>query len=145
MKNSTANIILDNEGQCFPPTIRNKTRMSILTTCTGCCPGRPCQCNKARKRKMDIQIGKRDIKLSHSLTTWLSLWKLPWALAGAAQWIEHWPVNQRVSGSIPSQGTCLGCGPGYPVWGLQEATKHWCFSPLSFSLPSSRSKNKYFF
>ena len=21
-------------------------------------------------------------------------------------------MNQRVAGSIPSQGTCLGCGPG---------------------------------
>ena len=30
------------------------------------------------------------------------------SLAGVAQWIECWPVNQRVSGSIPSQGTCLG-------------------------------------
>ena len=34
------------------------------------------------------------------------------ALAGVAQWIEHWPVNQRVAGSIPSQGTCLGGGSG---------------------------------
>ena len=34
------------------------------------------------------------------------------ALAGVAQWIEHGPENQRVAGSIPSQGTCLGCGPG---------------------------------
>ena len=24
------------------------------------------------------------------------------ALAGVAQWIECWPVNQRVTGSIPS-------------------------------------------
>ena len=31
---------------------------------------------------------------------------------GVAQWIECWPVHQRVTGSIPSQGTCLGCGPG---------------------------------
>ena len=26
-------------------------------------------------------------------------------LAGVAQWVEHWPENQRVAGSIPSQGT----------------------------------------
>ena len=32
-------------------------------------------------------------------------------LAGVAQWIEHQPANQRVTGSIPSQGTCLGCRP----------------------------------
>ena len=34
------------------------------------------------------------------------------ALAGIAQWIECWPANQRVVASIPSQGACLGCGPG---------------------------------
>ena len=34
------------------------------------------------------------------------------ALAGVAQWIEHQPANQRVASLIPSQGTCLGCGPG---------------------------------
>ena len=30
------------------------------------------------------------------------------ALAGVAQWIECWPANQKVTSSIPSQGTCLG-------------------------------------
>ena len=44
------------------------------------------------------------------------------ALAGVAQWIEHQPVNQRVAGLNPSQGTCLGCGPEAPVKGAQEAT-----------------------
>ena len=34
------------------------------------------------------------------------------ALAGVAQWIEHWPPNQKVTSLIPSQGTCLGCRPG---------------------------------
>ena len=36
------------------------------------------------------------------------------ALGGAAQRIEHQPVNQRVAGLMLSQGTCLGCrlGPG---------------------------------
>ena len=29
-----------------------------------------------------------------------------------AQWMEYGPVNQRVTSLIPSQGTCLGCGPG---------------------------------
>ena len=33
-------------------------------------------------------------------------------LAGVVQWIERRPANQRVSGLIPSQVTCLGCGPG---------------------------------
>ena len=34
------------------------------------------------------------------------------ALAGVAQWDGHHPANQKVTGSIPSQGTCLGCRPG---------------------------------
>ena len=53
------------------------------------------------------------------------------ALAGVVQWMECQPVNQRVNGSIPSQGTCLG-------W---EANTHWCFSiSLSPSLPLSKKK-----
>ena len=32
------------------------------------------------------------------------------ALAGVAQRTECQPVNQRVTGSILGQGTCLGCG-----------------------------------
>ena len=34
------------------------------------------------------------------------------ALADVAQWIERWPANQRVAGSIPGQDTCLDCRPG---------------------------------
>ena len=46
-------------------------------------------------------------------------------MAGVAQWIELQPVNQKVASSIPSQGTCLGCGPGQaPSRGPQEATTH---------------------
>ena len=30
------------------------------------------------------------------------------ALAGVVWWIECWTANQRVAGSIPCQGTCLG-------------------------------------
>ena len=34
------------------------------------------------------------------------------ALAGVAQWVGRCPANQKVASSIPSQDTCLGCGPG---------------------------------
>ena len=34
------------------------------------------------------------------------------ALAGVTQWIECQAANQSVAGSIPGQGTCLGCRPG---------------------------------
>ena len=46
------------------------------------------------------------------------------ALTGVSQWIERWPVNQRVAGSIPSQGTCLSCGASPQSGGLREATTH---------------------
>ena len=41
------------------------------------------------------------------------------AMAGVAQWIEHQPANQRVTGLISSQGTCLGCGK-VPGWGHER-------------------------
>ena len=34
--------------------------------------------------------------------------KMSCILDGVAQRIEHWPMNQCVTSSIPSQGTCLG-------------------------------------
>ena len=64
------------------------------------------------------------------------------ALAGVAQWFQCGPANQRVTSSIPSQGTCPGCRP-CPQWGAWEATTHWCFSPsLSPSLLLSLKMNK---
>ena len=54
------------------------------------------------------------------------------ALAGVAQWIECRPVNPRVAGSIPSQGTCLDCWPG-PWWGGCMRGNHTSmFLSLSF-------------
>ena len=68
-------------------------------------------------------------------------WQRP-ALASVAPWIERWPVNQRVTGSIPGQGTHLGCEPG-PQLGLCECERE-LIDVLSFSLsfPSPISKNK---
>ena len=70
------------------------------------------------------------------------------ALTGGAQWVEHHPANQKVTGWIPSQGTCLGCRPG-PQSGACESQPidaslaHQCFSPcLSPSLPLSLKINK---
>ena len=45
------------------------------------------------------------------------------ALTGMAQWTKCLPMNQRVAGSIPSQGTCLGFGPG-PQWRPYERQPH---------------------
>ena len=33
-------------------------------------------------------------------------------LADVTQWTEHLPINQKVTGLIHSQGTCLSCEPG---------------------------------
>ena len=44
------------------------------------------------------------------------------ALAGMAQWIEHWPVNEKVTSSIPSLGHMPGLWARSPVGGAQEAT-----------------------
>ena len=64
------------------------------------------------------------------------------ALVGVAQWIEHWPADQKIISSIPSQGMCLSCGPG-PHFGP-------CHSQpidvsLSPSFPFSLKINKIFF
>ena len=64
-------------------------------------------------------------------------------LAAVAQWTECRPANQRVTSSIPSQGTCLGCGPG-PYLSACERQTYRCFS-LSPSLPLSLKINKIFF
>ena len=67
--------------------------------------------------------GKRGHKCSVSQIT---------CLADVAQWVEHWRVNWKVIGSIPSQGTCLGCRPG-PHLGACE--RQW--TDVSLSLPLS--------
>ena len=59
--------------------------------------------------------------------------------ADVDQWIEHQPVNQKVTGSIPSQGTRLDCGPGLQLGALSNQLMLLSFS---FSLPSPLSKNK---
>ena len=62
-------------------------------------------------------------------------------MAGVAQWVEHWPVNQRVTGSIPSQGTCLGCNVG-PQQEASERQPHFDVSLPLFLPPFPLSKNK---
>ena len=65
-------------------------------------------------------------------------------LASMAQLVECWPMNQKVAGSIPSQGTCLSCRFSPLLGHVQEATNR-CFSltsifptpPLSPSLTLS--------
>ena len=75
------------------------------------------------------------------INTFISMKMRYGALAGVAQWIERQPANQKVTGSIPSQGTCLGCRPGPPVGGMQEAIDRCVSCTLMIlSLPSPLKK-----
>ena len=66
-------------------------------------------------------------------------------LAGVAQLVGHHPANQKVTSSVTSQGTCLGCRFGPWLGRMQEDTNRY-FSltsmilSLSFSLPSPLSR-----
>ena len=64
----------------------------------------------------NVQLCSQSMKVVTKESVYLyprkSLFRKSRALAGVAQWIEHGPAKQRVAGSIPSQGTCLGGGPG---------------------------------
>ena len=55
------------------------------------------------------------------------------ALTYVAQLIGHHPAKQKVTGLIPSQGTCLGCRCG-PWSECIKKAMDGCFS-LMFSLP----------
>ena len=69
----------------------------------------------------------------YNVHSYFSLKNLGKALAGVAQWNEHKPLNLKVPGLIPSQGTCLGCGPG-PHLVARKRQPHIDVS-LRFSLP----------
>ena len=65
------------------------------------------------------------------------------ALACVAQWIEHRSANQRVAALIPSQGICLGCGPGPQFWGCERQPHIDVSHSLFPSLPLSLKVNKW--
>ena len=51
------------------------------------------------------------------------------ALAGVAQWIEHWPANQRVARSVPELQARS------PVGSMEEANRWMLLSHIDVSLP----------
>ena len=63
------------------------------------------------------------------------------ALAGVAQWIEHWLVNQRVTGSFAVRTHAWVAGQ-VPSWGYVRGNHTLMFLSLSFSLPAFLSENK---
>ena len=85
-------------------------------------------------------------KWEESYSTWLKkkkkkkkkVYKKPWLVW---LWIEHQPVNQRVTGSIPSQSTAWVAGHVFPSTGCVRGNHTLMFVTLSLSLPSPLSKN----
>ena len=65
---------------------------------------------EACKSENEVNRDKRDKAQSSSVIKKQNKQKP--ALAGVAQWIECQPANQKVTVFIPSQSTCLSCGPG---------------------------------
>ena len=69
------------------------------------------------------------------------------AQAGLLSGLEHHSIHQMARGSIPGQGTYLGCVFDPPQGYVQEATDRCSsltsiFLSLSFSLPPPLSKDK---
>ena len=72
------------------------------------------------------------------------------ALTGVARWVGRHPVDQKVTGSIPGQCTCLGCGPGPQIGGRGGRggvggnqsifLSHTLMFSFSFSSPLSKYK-----
>ena len=63
------------------------------------------------------------------------------------QWIERQPVYQKVTSSIPSQGTCLSCGPGPQLGACERQLINVSLSlflphPLSLKIIFKILKNK---
>ena len=121
----------------LPVTFRNmKPSARLMWSCHHCTV--QC-CNRALKRVHEKEFGTWKCWLYYHLADgWLKgpNKKLYYpALAGVTQWIECQPANRKVTGSIPSQGTCLGCRPG-PQLGACErqptdvSLTHWYFCPF---------------
>ena len=66
------------------------------------------------------------------------------ALTGVAQWVGRCPANQKVADSTPSQGMCLGCGPGPQLGACERQHIDVSLTHGSFLLPlvSHLSRNK---
>ena len=57
------------------------------------------------------------------------------ALAGMASWIEHCPAKSKVTGSIPSQSTCLGCRAWSAFGAYVRSNRSMFLSHMDVSFP----------
>ena len=72
----TANIIFNRQkNKSFPLKIRNKTRVSALTTLIQHSTGRSSHSDQTRNKNKGIQIGKEEVKLSLFADNTILSWK----------------------------------------------------------------------
>ena len=110
------------QGQKWLLPLAYKQRMSTLTLLTNYNTGRHSQQKKKKREKTETH----SLKNKKSGPGWCT--SVSWTQAG----------NQRVASSIPSQGTCLGCGPG--PWLVAHGGQPRVDVSLPFSFPSPLSK-----
>ena len=71
--------------------------------------------------------------------------KKPWLVW--LSWLEHCPIHQKVGGSIPSQGTYLGCVGSVSGQGayVRQALMFLSHTDVSLSLPFSLKIKKHIY
>ena len=63
--------------------------------------------------------------------------KCQWvALASVAQWVERWPVNRKVSSSIPGVRAHAWVEGQVPGWGRMKGNRSIFLLHINVSLPS---------
>ena len=86
----TVNIILNGEKlECFPPKIKNKSRISTLITSTEHCTRSSGQCNQARKRNKQCPYckGRRKILFTDNMITYLEKNKINQKTTRINRWV----------------------------------------------------------
>ena len=56
-------------------------------------------------------------------------------VAGVAQWTEQGRANQKFTGWIPSQSTCLGCGPDSQFGASERQRMNVSLTHINVCLP----------
>ena len=119
-------------------SIDNKPWMGIsvgqcnIPTCQGLIPGQSTYKNQPMNAYVSGKTNQHFSPWSEKDISRKPGERLVWLVC--LRGFERGPVNQRVTGLIPSQGTCLGCEPG-PQLGVCKRQPHIDVSLLLFFLP----------
>ena len=83
---------------------------------------------------MSLRVTNYTDEYAHSSNMKISLKLYNYVLTSVAQLIGCQPVKWKVAGSIPIQGTCLGCGQ-VPGWGSVTGSQLMFLSQIDVFLP----------